>query len=721
MSDKLTALDKLTEKLNLAVDNTVTNVINPSYDAVTDEAEEIKKLLGTAQQEETFSEAFSRGASNVVDEFTTNTKSFIDQVKTAWNANYTENLELAASNKESRSTYKFIASINDNGIANTLSNVEVTANALVNTVADSVGSIMEQIVENGAEVMSKVPLVGDAMTGMMGGITSAVGGIIQSFAAAISSGYNDGATETVFGLQELTSWIKLTKAIKNGTTNKKIKIITTTPLDAGTNSSQLYGTMILGCPPTFNSTADPLNRTMINSFVKDAKFLSLTPGLPKYNGSRYNHIADNALTQTKEPDEMLNYLIQNGVDRENLNKDKRFYRFEPSFGKFYSYLETMLNTVWIKLGLGTEEDNTFSLYTFFNQLEIKDGADPKPQYQSAIGFFVNPVGSITENLTSEQTSVGQEFASETNNNADTYQRLLYITGMGTGSTVQKVALGVNRSIALTQNLMTYVKDLVKNTVDGWNKGSGIVTKALGAALGLVSDFYKYSTEQEQGAVLQAYTSVNGMRVMYPELWRNTSYSKSMNFDFNFTSPYGDPLSIFKYVFVPFCTLLCFALPRQADDNGYVSPFLLRADLPGMATCDLGIISNISFVRGGAQGLFTKDGLPRSITGSFTIEDFYPFLAMTKRLSYLSSNPSYTSFLDSMTGFSAVYNSDSDSTGLNEYFKEMLNRVNGKTNYNDTLWNRYDVYGRSANSATLSKGTYVKFDLRPRNISWLRRT
>ena len=245
MSDKLTALDKLTEKLNLAVDNTVTNVINPSYDAVTDEAEEIKKLLGTAQQEETFSEAFSRGASNVVDEFTTNTKSFIDQVKTAWNANYTENLELAASNKESRSTYKFIASINDNGIANTLSNVEVTANALVNTVADSVGSIMEQIVENGAEVMSKVPLVGDAMTGMMGGITSAVGGIIQSFASAISSGYNDGATETVFGLQELTSWIKLTKAIKNGTTNKKIKIITTTPLDAGTNSSQLYCIILL--------------------------------------------------------------------------------------------------------------------------------------------------------------------------------------------------------------------------------------------------------------------------------------------------------------------------------------------------------------------------------------------------------------------------------------------------------------------------------------------
>lgn len=725
------ALDKLTERLELSKTEAVTQVFAKPDNIIQSEAETIKQLLGSSVSVDSseYSEylnntsvtEFKNGEELVTSIADSDTKSFINQVKDIWNANYTENLDMAASNKESRATYNLISNINDSGISSSLSTAEISATAMVSTVVDSVSSIMTNIVENGNDVVNQIPMVGDAMSGMMSNISGSIGTIIQNFGQAVSSGYNDGSTETVFGSQELTSWMKLVQAINSGSTNKKINVLNTTPLDAGSNSSQLYGTMILGCPPTFNSITDPLNRTMINSFVKDAKFLSLTPGLPKYNGSRYNHASNNILQQTQTPDEMIDYLIQNGVDKDNLTKDKRYYVFDPSFGKFYSYLETMLNTVWLKLGLGTEDNNTFNIFTFFNSLDTKDRADPKPQYQSALGFYVNPIGTVTENITSEQTSIGQEYASETNNNADTYQRLLYLTGMGTGSSAQKIALATNRTIALTQNMMTYVKDLVSGTVSGWNKGSGIIQKAIGAAIGVVSDFYRYSTEQDQGAVLQAYTAVNGMRVMYPELWRSSSYSRAMNFDFNFTSPYGDPMSIFKYVFVPFCTLLCFALPRQADDNGFVSPFLIRADLPGMGTCDLGMISNFSFVRGGAQGLFTKDGLPRSISGSFTIEDFYPFLAMTRRISFLSANPSYTSFLDSMTGFSAVYSDDSSNTGLNEYFKEMLNRVNGTSNYKDTLWNRYDVYGRSANKATLSKDPYIKFNLKPRNISWLRRS
>ena len=91
-------------------------------------------------------------------------------------------------------------------------------------------------------------------------------------------------------------------------------------------------------------------------------------------------------------------------------------------------------------------------------------------------------------------------------------------------------------------------------------------------------------------------------------------------------------------------------------------------------------SNMSFTRGGPNGLFTKDGLPRSISGDFTIEDLYPYLAMSRRISFLSANPSYTSFLDSMVGINAVYTNNNESA-LNDYFDKM--------NWQDQIIDKYN--------------------------------
>lgn len=715
------ALEILLQKIELSSDETVKNVIRPESDDLYVEAEEVKKLINsqTAETEEPIE--FENSTYSLQNAGNTNSSGFIDKLSSYWKNIYATNEEEAIATKDSRVTYGMIGSIDDSKISSFLATSEITVTTIINSISDTVSDAFSNITESGGDYIKKVPMVGSAMAGLMTNISGSVSSMAAGLATALSSKYNDGVQETPFGAQELTSWQKFILDVKNGTSAKKINVLKTTPLDSGDNSSNLYGTMMLGCPPTFNSYADPLNRAMLNSFIKDSKFLSLTPGLPKYNGSRYNHAkASNAINQTTTTNEMLDYLIQNGVNSSNLSKDKRYYVFNPAYGKFYSYLETMLNTIWIKLGLGTEDNNTFNLFTFFNSLELKDNADPKSQYQSAIGFFVNPVGTITENINNERSSTGSSLGQAANDNADVYQRLSYITGMGTGSHAQQVAFTANKGIAVFGNLKNYISGLVSNTVSGWQSGNGTITRILGAAMGVTQDYFRYSTEDDQGAILQAYTAVNGMKVMYPELWRDSSYSKSMNFDFNFTSPYGDPLSIFKYVFVPFCTLLCFTLPRQADDNGYVSPFFLRADLPGYFSCDLGMVSSFSFVRGGAQGLFTKDGLPRSISGSFTIDDLFPYLAMTRRISFLSANPSYTSFLDSMIGFNALYKDDSDSSSMNEYFKQMLNRINGNSTYSGNLWNQFDSYGRAVNkkyAESLAKG---KINIKPKNINWLKK-
>lgn len=552
---------------------------------------------------------------------------------------------------------------------------------------------------------SSLAYVGESIAG---GLVNACRTLMQSLTE-----YNDGATETVFGGDQEKSWRTLSAAIKSSSAKYKINVVESTPLNSENGS--LYGTMIMGAPMTFNNITDPKNRVMLNTFVKDAKFLSLTPGVPKYTGSHYIAHSDNDIKkQTQTPNEMLDYLLKNGVDGEHLSKDKRYYTFQAAYGKYYSYLETMLNAIWIKLGLGTEGDGTFNMMTFFDGLNTSEDADPKSQYCNALGFFVNPVGSVAENISNEKTGFGSNIGSDTNNASENYQMINYLTGMGTGTALQTGARTAGIVAKAGVQVKEFVSDKFSHFISGFRSGQGKLGKVLKAGLGALWDVAEIATTQDVGAQMQAFAVTNGMKVMYPELWADGSYSKSMTFDFNFVSPYGDPLSIFKYVYVPFCCLLCMTLPRQADANGYVSPFFVRADMPGVVTCDLGFISNMSYTRGGGNGLFTKDGLPRAISGSFTVEDLYPYLAMSRRISFLSANPSYTSFIDSMIGLNAVY-SENNTSALGDYWKNMLNRVNGS--YSGGLWNRYNSEGRALHKEFISSVPKNKFTTRPKSINW----
>ena len=229
------------------------------------------------------------------------------------------------------------------------------------------------------------------------------------------------------------------------------------------------------------------------------------------------------------------------------------------------------------------------------------------------------------------------------------------------------------------------------------------------------DTARVSATDDFGSFIQSFSVSNGMRVVYPELWSDSTYLKSINLNFSFVSPYGDPLSIFRYVYVPFCALLCLGLPRQASSNGYISPFFVRADIPGRFTTDLSFISDITWTKGGAQNLWSKDGLPRAIDVTVSLADLYPYLSMTKRLSFLSSNPSYTVFLDNMAGLCALNDTNSEDE-LNDYFKRLVDRVSGAGDYGNVLWNKFSSSRKSAaysvgNSARTSISKNVS------NIPW----
>lgn len=557
---------------------------------------------------------------------------------------------------------------------------------------------------------------------------SSVGTLLTGIVGIVGNNlkkYQDGVSETSYGSYLADSWAGnsnsflnyFSKSSAKGKKTLKINVLESTPLDPGSEKQSLFGSLILGCPFLYNEIDDPGNRTLINTLIKDSRYLSLTPGMPKYHGTQVlQALGNNAFNQTQNGGEMLSYLLRNGLDDSFSSKDKRYYTFESKYKEYFAYLEAMLNPIWLKMGLGTsQEENTFNIFSFFN-IKNNSSIDPSrseeliPRYNSSIGFYCNPSGAVSESVSSSPTGFGSQLSGEVNAASDAHQQINYITGMGTGSGFQNANRKIANTINAAKQIGSWVGSNFQTTASlmnsGWKWGNeikgtltGLAMGALGAVAGAALDINRISTTQDFGAVMQSFATANGMKVVYPELWADSSYSKSVNFQCSFVSPYGDPLSIFKYVYVPFCALLCFALPRQAAENGYVSPFFVRADVPGVVTSDLALISDISWVKGGVGNLWTKDGLPRAIDVSFSVHDLYPYLAMTKRMSFLSANPSYTVFLDNMAGMCKLAHEDNDTDNLNIYFNELINRVNGVRSggSGNGLWNTFAKNKRSSNA------------------------
>lgn len=548
--------------------------------------------------------------------------------------------------------------------------------------------------------------------------------------------YQDGISETSFGAKMEESWYGNSSTSflnyfrnKNSSANK-INILKSTPLDSGEKRTSIYGSMVLGTPFLFNDHADPDNRVLINTLVKDGKILSLTPGMPKFNGTSYDVYGksyENLMNQTKEPSAMLNYLLKNGLDSDFANKDKRYYTFQTDYEAYFTYLETMLNAIWIKMGLAKNGEE-FNLFSFF-KIKNNKGIDPsgykdlKSQYNSSIGFFTNIAGAVSESVDSQRTSFGSELSQNANSKSDNYQRLNYIHGMGTGGglhNAMRTGATVYQNISDFKELMGGMLNSTQRAISNVSSKSGLkkVLALVKVPLAFLWDTASYSATQDLGSVLQSFATSNGMKLVYPELWSDSDYSKNMNFNFSFISPYGDPLSIFKYVYVPFCALACFAFPRQAAENGYVSPFFIRADVPGVITSDLAMISSFTWTKGGGNNLWTKDGLPRAIDVSVSISDLYPYLAMTKRLSFLSANPSYAVFLDNLSGMMSLTNGTEDDT-LNSYFSKLINRVNGLSQEGTNMWNKFNST-KSKVIKQISEETRnsISSRLDPYSIPWL---
>ena len=317
----------------------------------------------------------------------------------------------------------------------------------------------------------------------------------------------------------------------------------------------------------------------------------------------------------------------------------KLYTIEPAYAEYFKYVNPMCRAGALFLGIGNEELDGVSLenyhwglnegqsYEFYvEETDEEEEEEEKPEeteeekeeeeepYVStfkltdqlesiqkiiyatnAIPFYINSDVSFTDSFGNETTE--STLASTINGLSDKAREIQFL--MGTASAA------VGSSFDKVDGTLTNIKESIESIVNRISSGNNIfatITRSMK-------------------------TIISGGRLLFPNIWSNSSFSKSYNISIKLTTPSFDKKSWYLNIYVPLCHLMALCLPRSEYTNSYTTPFLVRGFYKGMFNIDMGIITEMSFQKG-KDGGWTKDGLPTVVEVSFTIQDLYSALSMT---------------------------------------------------------------------------------------------
>ena len=345
-----------------------------------------------------------------------------------------------------------------------------------------------------------------------------------------------------------------------------------------------------------SSTESKIGRKYGEKIMGRLPLLFLTPCHPQ------------ALADFDEADKttIINSLLDGVFNEDLINGDGRYYNVTYAYDEYYRYFNCMMSAVAVFLGIF---DTTVPTLTGNAKRKLGDydwtkelNEDLKTFFSAKenIVFYIDNFSSISESFSNDTTE--SSIASQVNSTSDTAQELNFLLA-GNNSALGKIADNVTDAVSSVSSALS--------TALG-NLGGGI--------LGSLADS-------------GVNTLVNGGKIVFPQIWSNSSYSRDYTIDLKLRSPDHDSLSIYLNIIKPYCKILCLCLPRVMDHedhyniNGYMSPFLVKAFSKGMFNIDMGIISSLSVTKG-AECQWNDDGLPTQIDISITITDLYSSLAMS---------------------------------------------------------------------------------------------
>lgn len=383
----------------------------------------------------------------------------------------------------------------------------------------------------------------------------------------------------------------------------------------GLRVSNLRG--IMGMPHQFLPNTDPkldgsddvdsFGRVYAQKIVANMPLMFMTPGTPAFM-SKFSESQKKSLLGA-----MLNNVKGDEFDYLTEESGGKYYSLKFAYVEYFNYVNAMLRSAAYYLGIENEQINGKSLGSlnwFFNNMDkgVEEGSMFDNNglskflgtYAGAVPFYVEAQNTVSESFDNATTQ--SSLASSINGLSDTARELNFLIGnvsgaVGAGSLYEKY-------ISTDE-----IRENIQNTTDTIN---GILGK--GNVLGNI--------------VANAQNILAGGRMIFPEIWSESGFSRSYSVSLKLVSPSGDKLSIFLNILVPLYHLLAFVLPRNTSSQSYYSPFLVRAYYKGIFNIDMGIITSLELSKG-QESEWTPDGLPTVAEISFTIKDLYDVMSMSK--------------------------------------------------------------------------------------------
>jgi hypothetical protein len=386
---------------------------------------------------------------------------------------------------------------------------------------------------------------------------------------------------------------------------------------------------------TGRSTTDSMiGRKYAEKIMGRFPLLFLTPCFPQA-------LADFSDSDTQN---IVTMLLEKNYDEDLVTGQGRYYNVVNAYDQYYRYYNCMMSATAAFLGI---YDKKIPSYTGNDQLvigeydwskELNDDFKTFFDAKENLVFYLDNFNSVSENFSNDTTA--SSIADQINGVSDTSNELRFLLG-GNSSTITKIADNVSDAVSSVTSALSDALGLEK-------LGGGIVGS-------LASDGIN--------------TLVNGGKIIFPEIWSNSDYSRDYSLEIKLRSPDHDSLSIYLNIIKPYCKLLCLVLPRVMENekhynaNAYMSPFLVKAFSKGKFNIDMGIITTMSVTKG-AECQWNDDGLPTQIDISITVKDLYSSLAMsgfestglignpfkaTKQIWKIVNNTAYMDFLANMAG------------------------------------------------------------------------
>lgn len=329
--------------------------------------------------------------------------------------------------------------------------------------------------------------------------------------------------------------------------------------------------------------------------IERVPLMFISPGkanfMTKYSKSKRRSVLENIIQQ--------NAGLNTASLESLLTTEGKYYTFEQNRVEYYKYVNPMCRIAARYLNIqdvilnGTRLDNmNWSNYADYGISSLGDFSS-----FGAIPFYVDAESSISETFSNSTTE--SLVASSVNSISDMGRELNFLLGYTSAAT----GIGDVIDADVAQN--------VKNVND-------MISKLMGSG----SFFTQLANHMA--------TVASGGKLTFPEIWADSSFTRSFSCEFKFISPDPSIVSVYLNVLVPLFHLIGLVAPQSIKDNpnGYMNPFLIRAVYKGVFNIDMGIITDMSITKG-AECQWTPEGIPTSITVSLTIKDLYSALSITK--------------------------------------------------------------------------------------------